>query len=289
MVLIELDDCGLKENASKESFYFFHKKLDMNSMASVSRSISKGKIRKMATKKTANRCKCLLTYSFWKNIIDRAGALVALLVFSPLIVAIAIIIRLDSKGNPIFSQERVGKDGRTFVLHKFRTMYKDHDDSKYQEYMQQFVQENSANLFDESGNDKFELIDDPRITRVGSILRRSNLDELPQLINMVKGEMSLIGPRPDIPFAVEFYKEHHKQRFQVKPGVTGLWQIHPDRRRISFEDTIQLDVDYINRQSLWLDIKIIFRTIFEIMSFGSHQQGVDEVKMTDSVKNGMKA
>jgi lipopolysaccharide/colanic/teichoic acid biosynthesis glycosyltransferase len=204
-------------------------------------------------------------------------------------VTIAVIIRLDSKGNPIFSQERVGKDGKTYILHKFRTMYKDHDDSKYHEYMQQFVQENSACLFDESGDDKFELIDDPRITRVGSLLRRSSLDELPQLLNIIKGEMSFIGPRPDIPFAVEFYKEHHKQRFQVKPGITGLWQIFPDRRRISFEDTIKLDIDYIKQQSLLLDIKIIVRTVLEILSFGRHQQGIEEVQMIDGMKNGIKA
>jgi len=243
----------------------------------------------MTTGKKDSHNRYFFTYSWWKNIFDRTGALLALIILSPLLAVIAILIRLDSKGNPIFSQERVGKDGRRYVLHKFRTMYKEHDDSKYHEYMQQYVQENSACLFDENGEDKFELINDPRITKVGALLRRSNLDELPQLINMVKGEMSLIGPRPEIPLAVEYYKEHHKQKFQVKPGITGLWQIFPDRRRISFEDTIKLDIDYIKQQSLWLDIKIIIRTILEILSFGSHQQGVDEVKMTDGMKKGIEA
>ena len=156
----------------------------------------------------------LLTYSFWKGVFDRLVALCVIVVLSPLLALIAIGIRIDSPGSSLFQQERVGKDGQRYILYKFRTMNKDHDVSKYHEYMQQYVQENSACLFNESGDDKFELINDPRITRVGSQLRRLNLDEFPQLINMLKGEMSLIGPRPDIPLAVEFYKEHHKQRFQ---------------------------------------------------------------------------
>ena len=243
----------------------------------------------MTTRKDNNRNRCLITYSWWKNMFDRLGALLALLILSPLLVAIAIIIRLDSKGNPIFSQERVGKNEQRYTLYKFRTMYKDHDDSKYQEYMQQYVQENSSSLMDENGEDKYELINDPRITRIGSLIRRSSLDELPQLINILKGDMSFVGPRPDIPFAVGFYKDHHRKRFQVKPGVTGLWQVFPDRRRITFEDMVQLDIDYIDRQSLFLDVKIVFLTAFEILSFGRRQRGIEEIKMADGMKNGIKA
>ena len=232
---------------------------------------------------------CITTYTWWKNIFERVFALLLLLILSPILVFIAILIRLESPGNPLFCQERVGKNGRKFTLYKFRSMYKDHDDSKYQAYMQQYVQENSSSLMDENGQDKYELINDPRITRVGSLIRRSSLDELPQLINILKGDMSFVGPRPDIPFAVRFYKGHHRKRFQAKPGVTGLWQVFPDRRRITFEDMVQLDIDYINRQSLFLDIKIIFLTAFEILSFGSRQRGIEEVKMADGMKNGIKA
>ena len=138
--------------------------------------------------------------------------------------------------------------------------------------------------FDENGNDVYELINDPRITKVGSLIRRLNLDEIPQLINVLKGDMSFVGPRPDVAFALEYYQEHHLKRFQVKPGITGLWQVFENRRRIGFEDMVSLDIDYVNRQSPFLDAKIFLLTVRELLSFGRRQKEVAEVKMTDGMK-----
>lgn len=231
---------------------------------------------------------CLATYAWWKGIFDRFFALLILVILSPLLVLITILVRLDSPGNPIFCQERIGKDGRRFILYKFRSMYQNHDDSKYQAYWKKYVQENSASLMDENGQDVYELIHDPRITRMGFLIRRSSLDELPQLLNILKGDMSFIGPRPDVPFALEFYNTHHRQRLLVKPGITGLWQVFENRKRITFDDMVSLDIDYINRQSLSLDVKIVLRTVLEIFSFGSRQRGLEEVNMPEGMENGIK-
>jgi len=207
----------------------------------------------------------LTTYLFWKNIFDRAFALLALVILSPFLIIIAISIRIDTAGNPLFRQERVGKDGRRFILYKFRSMYINNDDSQYKALARKYVQENITLTREENGQDLYELLQKGRVTRVGSLLRRTNLDELPQLINVLKGDMAIVGPRPDIPLAVEVYKEHHKQRLNIKQGLTGLWQISPGRRNISFDDIVRLDVEYIKRQSLFLDIKIIFLTIYGML------------------------
>jgi lipopolysaccharide/colanic/teichoic acid biosynthesis glycosyltransferase len=138
------------------------------------------------------------------------------------------------------------------------------DNSKHLAYLQKYIIENSSSWLDENGQDVYELVYDPRITRFGSLLRRSSLDELPQLINVLKGDMAFIGPRPDIPFAVEMYKNHHRNRLRVKPGITGLWQVS-GRRSLSFENMVQLDVDYVNQQSLALDAKILLLTVREIL------------------------
>jgi lipopolysaccharide/colanic/teichoic acid biosynthesis glycosyltransferase len=209
--------------------------------------------------------RALTTYLFWKNIIDRALALLVLVILSPFLVIIAIIIRIDSPGNPLFRQERVGKEGIRFTVYKFRSMYIDNDDSRYKALARRYVEENITLAKEENGQDLYELLQKGRVTRAGSLLRRTNLDELPQLINVLKGDMALVGPRPDIPLAVEVYKDHHKQRLSVKQGLTGLWQISSGRRDISFDDIVRLDVDYIKRQSFFLDVKIIFLTIFQTL------------------------
>ena len=221
---------------------------------------------------------------WWKGMLDRLLALMLLIILSPVMAVIALAIRIDSPGKPIFAQERVGKDGRLFTFYKFRSMYQDHDDSKYQAYWKKYIEENSSALFDENGNDVYELIHDPRITKFGSLMRRLNLDEIPQLINVLKGDMSFVGPRPDVAFALEYYQEHHLKRFQVKPGITGLWQVFENRRRIGFEDMVSLDIDYVNRQSPFLDAKILLLTVRELLSFGGRQKEVGEVKMTDGMK-----
>jgi lipopolysaccharide/colanic/teichoic acid biosynthesis glycosyltransferase len=192
-------------------------------------------------------------------------ALLAIVISSPLLALIAVGISLDSPGSPLFRQERVGKDGHKFILYKFRSMYINHDDGKYREFLRKYVSENISSRLDENGQDTYELINDPRVTRVGALLRKTNLDELPQLINVLKGEMSFVGPRPDIPFTVEMYKDNHWKRFSVTPGITGLWQVSR-RKNTSFEDMVCLDLDYIERQSLLLDAKIVLLTVRTVLT-----------------------
>ena len=202
----------------------------------------------------------LSTYQWWKGIFDRVLALSAIVTLSPLLAPIAIGIRLDSTGNPIFHQERVGKHGRSFIIYKFRTMYVEHDDSKYMAFLQKYAHEDINSALDENGQDIYELVNDPRVTRFGRLLRKTNLDELPQLFNVLKGEMSFVGPRPDIPFLVAMYSDNHKESFNVKPGITGLWQIC-GRKSLYFKDKMRLDVEYMKKQSLLLDTKILLLTI----------------------------
>jgi len=207
----------------------------------------------------------IFTYSWWKGILEWLLALVTILILSPLLLTIAIMIRFDSPGNPIFCQERVGKDGRRFILYKFRSMYKNQDDSKFKAWLRRYVLDNASSPLDENGQDIHELVHDPRVTRFGSLLRKTSLDELPQLINVLKGDMAFIGPRPDIPFMVEMYDEQARNKFRVKPGITGLWQV-ASRRSLSFKDMVRLDLEYIERQSLFLDAKIVLFTIREILT-----------------------
>jgi len=203
-------------------------------------------------------------YELIKDIFNRFLAVLLLAILSPFIAIIMVIIRIDSPGNPIFSQEQIGKDERKFMLYKFRSMYVNNDNSKHMAYIRKYINENSSSWLDENGKDTYELVNDPRITRFGALLRRSGLDELLQLINVSKGDMAFIGPRPDVPFAVEMYKAHHRNRLLVKPGITGLWQVS-GRRSLSFEDMVQLDIDYMNRQSPVLDTKILLLTAREIL------------------------
>jgi len=205
----------------------------------------------------------LLTYRLWKSVFDRIFALFAITGSSPLLAIIAIVIRLDSPGSPIFRQERVGKDGRKFIFYKFRSMYLDHDDSEYYKAIKRYVLENVISPMNEDRQDKNCNVCDPRVTRLGRLLRKTNLDELPQLINILKGDMSFVGPRPMIPFIVEMYSDYHKKSFEVEPGLTGLWQAS-GRKKLSFEDMIRLDIDYISKQSPLLDIKIILLTVLTI-------------------------
>ena len=204
-------------------------------------------------------------YRWLKDISDRFLALLAIVILSPLLVIIAISIRLDSAGGAIFRQERVGKEGRRFNIYKFRTMYENNDSSKYKEFIKKYVLEGIDSRLDENGKDIYELVHDPRVTKVGSFLRRTSLDELPQLINILKGDMAFIGPRPDIPFTVEMYTEHHKNRLRAKPGITGLWQVS-GRRNLPFEDMVRMDIEYVNRQSPIMDAKILLLTVREILT-----------------------
>lgn len=189
-----------------------------------------------------------------KQIIDTIGSLIALIVLFPFILVIAAAIKLTSCGPVLFKQERIGFNGKKFTCLKFRSMYVDCDCNRHKEYITHFIKEGNGN-----GNGVYKLEDDPRITSVGKFLRKYSLDELPQFINVLMGDMSLVGPRPPVPYEVELYKKWQKKRLTVKPGITGLWQV-AGRSRKSFNKAVKLDIRYINEWSLWLDIKLMLKT-----------------------------
>jgi lipopolysaccharide/colanic/teichoic acid biosynthesis glycosyltransferase len=205
----------------------------------------------------------LFAYSSWKNAANRITALLIIIALSPLLVLIAIGIKLDSHESPIFTQERVGRYGRKFVAYKFRTMHTNGDDSKYWTYLRKYILENAPYRVDNNGQSIYK-VDNPHVTRFGKLLRKTNLDELLQVFNVLRGEMAFVGPRPDIPFALEMYKNWHYKRLDAMPGITGLWQVS-GRKGLSFEDMVRLDITYIEKQSLLLDLKILLSTVGVIL------------------------
>jgi len=196
-----------------------------------------------------------------KRAIDIAGSLAALLILSPVFAVIAIAIKLTSKGPVLFRQGRVGQHGEVFQLLKFRSMRTDSDQRVHREFVNEFIR-GSVNT---SPSDKkvptvYKITDDPRVTRLGALIRRTSLDELPQFWNVLRGDMSLVGPRPPIPYELESYRTWHKRRiFEVKPGITGLWQVH-GRSRTTFDEMVRLDLRYARTWSLLLDLKILIQT-----------------------------
>jgi exopolysaccharide biosynthesis polyprenyl glycosylphosphotransferase len=196
-----------------------------------------------------------------KRTIDLTFCALSVTLSSPLWFLIIVLIKLNSRGPAIYRQERVGMDGRVFRAYKFRSMYINADDEIHREVMKKAISnrpESNQGTDDDPIYGKVK--DDPRITKVGKWLRHYSLDELPQLLNVIRGEMSLIGPRPPIPYEVELYQDWHRARFHVKPGITGLWQVS-GRNRLSFEQMVKLDIYYIENWSLWLDLKILLKTI----------------------------
>ncbi|MBI5034333.1 MAG: undecaprenyl-phosphate glucose phosphotransferase [Chloroflexi bacterium] len=187
--------------------------------------------------------------SIIKRLIDLMGTMVLLLVFAPVMVMIAISTRLDSPGPIIFCQKRVGKNGREFVAFKFRTMHVGADEQKVH-----------LNGLNEAKGPIFKMKNDPRRTRIGAWVRRTSMDELPQLFNVLRGDMSLVGPRPALPSEVQQYQEWHKRRFDVSPGITGLWQVS-GRNDMIFDEMVMLDIYYIENWSAWMDVWILLRTI----------------------------
>ena len=189
-----------------------------------------------------------------KRSMDVAIAGTALVVLSPLLALVALAIRLESKGPAIFRQPRRGRAGSTFRIAKFRTMYVDAERRRLQDA--EFVAQNEVDgpLF------KIKTGRDPRLTRLGPFLRKTSLDELPQLWNVLRGDMSLVGPRPAIPYEVERYTEWHKRRLETLPGITGLWQVS-GRNALSFEEMVRLDIQYIETWSLEQDMKILLKTL----------------------------
>ncbi len=223
---------------------------------------------------TSIACDQGFCYFLSKRIIDIALAALLLIFLAPLLLAIAILIKIDSHGPIIFVQPRVGARRRssgkrthweihTFRIYKFRSMFCDADQALHQAHIHAYA----SGQIDatDPATTTFKLTNDPRITRMGRILRRSSLDELPQLANVLKGEMSLVGPRPIPLYEFDDYQERHKQRFAALPGITGLWQVK-GRCQVSFEEQIQMDIEYVRDQSLWLDFKILLLTIPAVLS-----------------------
>jgi lipopolysaccharide/colanic/teichoic acid biosynthesis glycosyltransferase len=206
-----------------------------------------------------------------KRLIDIAGSVAGLAVCLPVMLCIAAAIKLTSKGPVLFRQVRVGQYGRPFTFLKFRSMYVDSDHGIHETYVDQFIKGASGTEQDADNNQRvYKLTKDPRITRVGRLLRNSSLDELPQFVNVLLGHMSLVGPRPPIVYEVARYDLWHRQRLQaVKPGITGLWQVE-GRSRVKFDEMVRLDIRYARSWSLWLDIKILLQTPRAVFSgFGA--------------------
>jgi lipopolysaccharide/colanic/teichoic acid biosynthesis glycosyltransferase len=203
--------------------------------------------------------------SLVKRILDLAIAVPLLLVSLPLFAVIALWIRRTSSGPAWFHQQRIGYLGRPFTLLKFRTMSSG-DDAVHRAYVRQWMHEGKHA---QQPHGYFKLADDPRITRVGRFLRRYSLDELPQLINVVRGEMSLVGPRPALPYEVADYEPWQRERLQVRPGLTGLWQVS-GRNRLSFDRMVKLDVLYIRTQSTFGDLSILMKTASVVLQGTGH-------------------
>src|SRR6266496_3825607 len=199
-----------------------------------------------------------------KRALDLSVSALAIVLLSPLWLLISLIIKLDSKGPIFYTQERVGMDGRLFLLYKFRTMRADADPELHKEYQRAFIAGLAEANMGDAEKPTYKISADPRITRAGGWLRRMSLDEVPQLLNVVLSDMSIVGPRPPIPYEVEAYELWHRKRLDMKPGLTGLWQVS-GRNRLPFEEMVRLDLFYIENWSLLLDLKIIMRTGFVIL------------------------
>jgi lipopolysaccharide/colanic/teichoic acid biosynthesis glycosyltransferase len=196
-----------------------------------------------------------------KRIIDIVCTSLIIICFAPLYVMIAIAIKASSKGPVLFKQQRVGRYGKPFTFLKFRSMYINNDDRVHREYVTKLIaNEAEQQKSNDNNHDAYKLMDDKRVTAVGKLLRRSSMDELPQLLNVLKGDMSLVGPRPPLPYEVAVYQTWHRRRvLEVKPGITGLWQV-TGRSRVKFDEMVRLDLRYATLLSTWLDLKILMLT-----------------------------
>lgn len=191
-----------------------------------------------------------LAYLMCKRLIDILGAAVGIILLSPIMLITAFAIKFDSTGTIIFAQDRVGENGKLFKMYKFRSMVNNAEDLK-----------DKLNGKNEMVGPVFKIKNDPRVTSVGKFIRRTSIDELPQLFNVLFGEMSLVGPRPNLPKEVIKFTEYHKQKLLVKPGLTCYWQVM-GRNKIGFDEWMELDIKYIKERNLWIDIKLIIITFF---------------------------
>jgi len=197
------------------------------------------------------------------RVVDLVITGVLLLVLAPLMAGVAVLVKCTSRGSVLFAQTRLGQDGKPFRMLKFRTMYAGCDDRLHREYVEKLLTTPGAPLRSPGG--LYKLVDDPRITRLGRWLRRSSLDELPQLINVLRGEMSLVGPRPALPWEAAMYDPRYARRFDVRPGLTGLWQVS-GRNRLTTTEALDLDVEYVETRSFRLDLSILYRTLPTVLS-----------------------
>jgi exopolysaccharide biosynthesis polyprenyl glycosylphosphotransferase len=198
-----------------------------------------------------------------KRVVDIVVASLLLLVLSPVLLLVAALVKLTSKGPVLYVQQRVGRAGQPFRFSKFRSMYTDARDKVHRQLMEKVIQNGEAGESDKNGP-VYKLKNDPRITPLGRFLRRFSVDELPQLLNVIKGDMSLVGPRPAVPYEVKQYRDRHRRRLEALPGITGLWQVS-GRNRLSFEEMVELDIHYIENWSPGLDTRIFFKTIAAVL------------------------
>jgi len=216
-----------------------------------------------------------------KHIVDVMVVALSMVFLVPLLAFIALLIKWDSPGPAIFRQERVTAKRRVrngqvyweetpFTIYKFRTMRVDAKSTIHRQFIEAYIAGDDKRMAElqsaqKEEESKYKLVQDPRVTRIGSFLRKTSLDELPQLWNVLMGDMSLVGPRPPIPYEVELYLFHHHDRLRTVPGLTGWWQVK-GRSATSFEEMVQMDVEYIREQSVWLDIKIIIMTLTAVVN-----------------------
>jgi lipopolysaccharide/colanic/teichoic acid biosynthesis glycosyltransferase len=245
---------------------------------------AQGESVRIAAWQAAARAKGQPGYFLAKRCLDIILAVLSVFIFSPVLVLAAVLIRLTSRGPALFRQERVGYGGRRFTMYKFRSMYIDNDDRLHRTAYEQFLRgermsgkvdgdllpegyapQSTSDSLPSPKRKRLWASGDPRITPLGNLLRRSSIDELPQLFNVLKGEMSLVGPRPPIPYEVGLYQTWHMGRLDTLPGMTGVWQVQ-GRSRVSFDQMVQMDLEYIQRQSFWYDVKLLILTIPAVLS-----------------------
>lgn len=201
-----------------------------------------------------------------KRAMDVTGSILAIIAFMPIFALVSVLIKATSRGPVLFRQKRVGTLGRPFTMLKFRSMHTNNDERVHAEYVKKLIREQKAYTCEGEGVKTYKIKDDSRVTAIGNFLRKTSLDELPQFFNVLRGEMSLVGPRPPIPYELENYELWHLRRvLEVKPGITGLWQIR-GRSRTTFDEMVRMDIKYIREWSLWLDLKLLLQTPWSVLT-----------------------
>ena len=200
-----------------------------------------------------------ISYQRSKRVVDIVFTLLIMLPLSIVILIVALVIRLDSKGPIFFRQKRVGQNGVEFEMLKFRSMYHNSDDTRHREAIRQFMKGKTLS-HEEDNSKRYKLTNDSRVTKVGRFLRKTSIDELPQFFNVLRGEMTVVGPRPALQYEVDLYSPQDRLRLLGKPGLTGPWQVY-GRSKVTFEQMIQMDIDYLHQQSLRQDLKLIALTV----------------------------